>query len=200
MQPLMKKAQAAKTAGQHFKPPSIDEFIPQNMRDTVERIVAAGVRFMYAPQTRDQVKEEIQRDAPVPQKLAEAVLGLMLTLDQQTKGGIPSDALFPAGMKLLGEATEVLGAAGQTVTQEDYNEAARTLFVLMSKKLGMKDEDIMGAAEQAAGGAGQPGAQPGAVDPNEGAEAAEGMAADPDAAKESAEAEAQAAWDEETPR
>lgn len=172
MQALMQRAAKAQPKGPKFTKPDIEQFIPEQARDAVARVIAAGMKVIYAPGMRDQVRQDIERDVPVPQKLAEATLGLMLTLDQQSKGGIPMEALFPAAMELLGEAAEILSAAGQTVTQEDYNEAARILFVQMGRKLGMNDDQIMQAAGQAVGE--EPGA-PAQPDP---------------------EAEAQAAWDE----
>lgn len=179
MQPLMKRAEKAAPKGAKFTAPDVSQFVPPEIQDQVQRVVAAGVKFIYSPQMREQVQKEIARDVPLPQKLAEATLGLMLSLDQQTKGGIPQAALFPAGMNLLGEAGEILSAAGQPVDQDAYNEAARILFVQMSKKLGMSDDDIMTVAAQAAGKGGQ-------------------AAAAPEEAQ-SAEAQAQAAWDEEEP-
>jgi hypothetical protein len=191
---LMSKAQQkAPKTGEKFKAPDVRQFVPEAQRDAVERIVAAGVKFMYSPQAREQVQQDIARQAPVPQKLAESTLGLMLTLDQQAKGGLPAEAMLPAGMELLGEAGEILSAAGELVTQEDYNEAARMLFVGISRKLGMNDDDILGIAEQAAnqaeGGKVAPG-QPSQDEPIE----PQGGDVDAD------DAEAQAAWNEEQPR
>jgi hypothetical protein len=182
---MMERAKkAAPKEGAKFTAPDVRQFVPKELHDVVERITAAGVRFIYSPQAREQVEQDIASQKPTPQKLAESTLGLLLTLDGQTKGGLPADALFPAGLELLGEAAEILSAAGELVTQEDYNEAARMLFVMASKKLGMSDEDVMGVAEQAAakaegGQAGAPAAEAPPVDP---------------------EAEAQAAWDEEQAR
>lgn len=157
-----------------FKRPDISKFVPQGMEDVVARVSAAGQRIMYSDQMRDELRAEVQRDAPVAQKMAESVVGLLLTIDKQTQGGIPEGALFPAGLDLLGEAAEVLTKAGQQVTQEDYNEAARMMFVLMAKKLGIKDDQIMGAAAQAAGAQGGGAPDDEASEPTPDDEAAEG--------------------------
>lgn len=135
-----------------FSRPDIKQFVPEGMQDTVDRISAAGQKIMYSPDMRDELMAEVQSEEAIPLKMAKSVVGLMLTLDQQTQGGIPEQALFPAGLELLGEAAEVLTQAGQQVTQEEYNEAARAMFVLMGQKLGISDDDMMGAAEKAAGG------------------------------------------------
>ncbi len=145
--PIMDKARERGA----FKRPDIAALIPKGMEDTVARLAAAGQRLMYSPDMRDELQAEVGRDAPNAQKMAEAVSGLMLTLDAKSKGGIPEAAIFPAALDLLGEAAEVLAASGQAVTQEDYNDAARQVFVLLGRKLGYDDEQLMGAAAQGAG-------------------------------------------------
>ena len=156
-----------------FTKPDIARFIPEDMRDIVDRVVAAGHKMIYSEQMREQVAKEIQRDVPVAQKLGEAVVGLLLTLDSKTPSGIPQAAIFPAAVELLAEAAEILSASGQPVTQEDFNEAMRTMWVLIGKKLGASDADIMqmtkqAASAQAAPGAGAPVAAPPAVPVNDG--------------------------------
>lgn len=165
--PLMEQARGAAAMPQEeegsgqFERPDIEEFIPEEAKDAVARVVAAGIKLMTSPQMRDDVQQEIERDAPMPQKLAEATTGLMLTLDKQSQGGIPMAALFPSAMELLGEAAEVMTAAGQSVTQADYNEAAQMMFVMIGKRVGATEEQMMGAAEQALGqGGAQEGAEP----------------------------------------
>lgn len=148
-----------------FQRPDISPFIPPGQEDTVARVSAAGQRIMYSPGMRDELQAAVNSDAPVAQNLAQNVTGLMLTLDAQTQGGIPQEALFPAALDLLAEAAEVLTQAGQTVTAEDYNEAAVLLFVMMAKKLGIPDDQIMGAAEQAAGVAEEDAAAPAEAEP-----------------------------------
>lgn len=149
---LMQKARLLQGKQPAFKKPDVGGFVPPETRDAVNRVVAAGMKLVYAPEAREKLMDEINRDTPVPQKLAEAVTGLMLLLDQKSNGGIPMAAIFPAAMTLLGEAAEILQTAGQAVTQTDYNEAAQMMFVLIGKKLGASDEQLMGAAEQATRG------------------------------------------------
>lgn len=162
---LLQRAQQ-KVSG--FKRPDVKPLIPPDMVDVVDRVTAAGMRYLYSPAMREEVMQAIQSQEPVPQKLGNNVTGLLLTLDNQTKGGIPQAALFPAGIELLGEAAEMLVASGQPVTQEDFNTAGLTIFATLAKKLGASDQDVMAAAQQQVGqGAGQP------ADP-QAAEAAEG--------------------------
>lgn len=174
--PLMQKARLLESA--KFKKPDISGFIPPEAKDAVDRVVAAGTKLMYSPDMRQELQAEIDRDVPPAQKMAEAVTGLILTLDKQSQGGIPVQALFPAAMELMGEAAEVLAAAGQPVTQEDYNEAARQMFVLLGRKMGATDEQLMQGAEQIAGQAGGEVDDDAAEDQREDAAEAAGMPED----------------------
>ncbi len=151
MQRAQDRAQEPKGGGE-FKRPDAAQFTPPDQKDAVERVVAAGMKLMYSPAMREELKAEIARDVPVPQKLAEAVTGLLLTLDKQSQGGIPVGALFPAGLELLSESAQVLTAAGQPVGQADYNTAAQMMFVQMGRKMGASDEQMMGTLEQQVGG------------------------------------------------
>lgn len=167
---LMQRAQAKGAAnGQGFKKPDPSTFIPEGSKDAVDRVVAAGMRTIYSPAMRQELENEINRQVPIPQKLAEGVVGLVLTLDKQTQGGIPQAAIFPAVLMLLGEAADLLTNAGQPVTQDDYNEAAQMAFVLVARKMGAKDEDIMGELQKRAGGGAAPaGTAPTEMEPGEG--------------------------------
>lgn len=134
-----------------FKRPNTAQFVPPEMKDAVDRIVAAGMKMAYSPQMAEERQQFIQGQEPVGQRLAQTVAGLLLTLDQQAKGGLPVGAIFPAGVELLADAAEMLDKAGQPVSQEDFNEGARNLFVIVGQKLGGTPDQIMQAAGQAAG-------------------------------------------------
>lgn len=158
--------------GSTFEKKDISGAIPPEIKDAVDRIVAAGIKMMYAPATRKQLMASVQSQEPVPKKIAEAVTGLLLVLDQKAQGGqqapgappmpgappqapqqpgqggqgLPAQAIFPAGYELAAEAATVLVKAGQPVTQDDFNGAIQMLYVLISKKMGGTDEQIMGEA------------------------------------------------------
>lgn len=173
--------------GGQFQAPDWRQFTPPELQDPVERIVAAGAKLMYSPEMRQELHQAVGAQVPVDQKLADNVVGLMLTLDQKSQGGLPVAALFPAGIGLLGEAAQVLQAAGQQVTQQDFNDAAVRMYVVIGKKLGGTDEQIMQGAQQAMGGMAPGGQQPEAEDLGEPGEQPEGTPAD--ASEDQAEGE-----------
>jgi len=149
MQRAQQRANPAQGGG--FKKPDPRTFIPEDQKDAVDRVVAAGMKTMYAPTMREELRNEINRKVPVAQKLSEGVVGLVLTLDKQAKGGIPQGAIFPAILMLLGEAADLLVSAGQRVTQDDYNLAAQQAFVLYARKMGANDSQIMQQLRKSAG-------------------------------------------------
>jgi len=146
---LMQQAAAGAPKGRPFTPPDAGKIVQPQMKDAVDRIVAAGMKLMFSPAMKDERLQAVQSPDPIPKKLAENVTGLILTLDKQSKGGLPVEAIFPAAVMLLSEAAEVLKAAGQDVSEDDYLDAVRMLFVLLGKKMGGTDEQIMQAAQQA---------------------------------------------------
>lgn len=156
--PLMERAQqgAGKPApeqGPGFQKPDITGMYPPELKDSVDRIVAAGMKMMYSPDMREELMAEIKNSSPTPKKLAEAIVGLLLTLDKQTKGGLPEGAIFPAAVELLGEAAGVLIAAGTPVSQDDFEAAMQMTYALIGKALKIDPQKMMSAVEQAAGGA-----------------------------------------------
>lgn len=175
-------AQAATPEGDKgpsgFKKPDISQFVPPDMIDPVQRTVAAGMKIMYSPDMRDEMQAALQSQEPIPKRIADNTLGLLLTLDGKTQGGIPAAALFPVALELAAECAEVLENAGQPVAQQDFNDALLALYAMVGKKLGASDDALMQSAQQAVGqpmtgepGAppqGPPGAPPGAVPPPQG--------------------------------
>lgn len=146
---LMQQAKAAPSTGPSFTPKDPRQFIPAQLHDAVERVFVAGMKMMYSPQMEQERQAAIQSQDPVPKRIADNVLGLMLTLDQQSKGGIPEQVIFPAAVMLVNEAANLLVHAGQDVTQDDYNQALQLLYVQIGKKLGLSNDQLMQGAQQA---------------------------------------------------
>lgn len=148
--------------GESFTKPDLSGIpLTPEQRDSVDRIVAAGLKMMLSPAMRDDLKKAMNSPEPTAKVLAENVVGLMLTMDQKAgKSGLPPEAIMPAAVELLGEAGDLMVQGGRPVSQEDFRTAIQMAFVLISKKMGMNDSQIMDTAnkalppsEQVAGGA-----------------------------------------------
>ena len=131
-----------------FKKPQMDQLVQPQDKDAVDRTVAAGVQIMYAPETSQSLRDAVDSQDPVSERMARNVAGLMLILDKKAQGKIPIAAIFPAALELLGEAAEVLESVKQPVTQADYNEAALMLAAILAGKMGATEEQVMQAGQQ----------------------------------------------------
>lgn len=136
-------------SGATFQKADLSSAIPPEQQDAVQRIVAAGMKMMYGPNMRDQLRKAINSPDPTPKVLAENVAGLMLMMDKASKGGLPAQAILPAAVELLGDAADAMVQAGRPVSQEDYKSAIQMLFVLISHKMGMNEAQIMDTANKA---------------------------------------------------
>lgn len=146
---LMDQAKPAPQEGPAFTPQDPRKFVPPEQHDAVEKVFVAGMKVMYSPQMADEREAALASPEPAPKVLADNVTGLLLTLDQQAKGGLPEQAIFPAGVLLVNEAATLLTTGGKQVTQEDYNGALQILYVQLGKKLGATDDQLMTAAQDA---------------------------------------------------
>ena len=84
-EPHAKKPAAAALQPDASQAPAPDwqQFTPPELRDAVERIIAAGAEADVFARARGELHQAVEADAPVDQKLADNVVGLMLTLDQK---------------------------------------------------------------------------------------------------------------------
>jgi hypothetical protein len=93
------------------------------MRDAYERVLVAGKKMMYAPETADAVHGLILDDqVPMKNKLGEGVANLLVMMDNQGNGTIPKDVLIPVGVSLLFEAADYMFECGIEVTEQDLSD------------------------------------------------------------------------------
>lgn len=136
--------QAAPQEGSSKYKTKVVEAIPPNLRDAFERVVLAGMKVMYSPETEDMVAQTLEGPGEMWKKIGEGVAGLMMILDKQSGKGIPQDILIPAAIELVNEAGTHLNTIGQKVTPEDIKTATQYVVVLLAKKMGANDQQIMG--------------------------------------------------------
>lgn len=134
---------APQQGGPQYKT-KVVEAIPPNLRDAFERVVLAGMKVMYSPETEEMVAQTLEGPGEMWKKIGEGVAGLMMILDKQSGKGIPQDIMIPAAIELVNEAGSHLSAIGQKVTPEDIKTATQYVVVLLAKKLGANDQQIMG--------------------------------------------------------
>jgi len=121
------------------------EKVPPKLKGAYDRIVTAGKKIMYSEKSTEMVKTELNRPAPIDQKLAHAATGMILMMDKESKGTMPQDAAVLAGACLLLEMVDLVLKIGMPVTEQDVRDALDTFVTLVMMKHGAKEPEIMGA-------------------------------------------------------
>ena len=99
------------------------QIMAPEMRDAYERVLTAGKKMMYAPETAEAVHGLILDDeVPMANKLGEGVANLVIMMDNQGNGTIPKDVLIPVGVTLLFEAADYMFECGMDVTDQDLSD------------------------------------------------------------------------------
>lgn len=99
--------------------------VAPDMRKAFNRLVIAGMKLMYAPQTEKMLRQQMNSGPPpvAAGQGAAKVVGLMLA---KSKGTAPFKAMIPAGVMLTCEALDFLERAGKAeLTPELVSEAAQ---------------------------------------------------------------------------
>lgn len=102
---------------------SMVQIMAPEMRDAYERVLTAGKKMMYAPETAEAVHGLILDDeVPMANKLGEGVANLVIMMDNQGNGTIPKDVLIPVGVSLIFEAADYMFECGLEVTDQDLSD------------------------------------------------------------------------------
>lgn len=122
--------------------------IPQqalSLHAKIEKIVMAGMTIMYAPQTRNMLMSGITSQAPMPQKLAMEVAGLMKIIDGKSPSGLPPETVAPASALLMYELADFIKQSGAgSPTPEDIAAALQQLRQIMVKVFSTDSKAVSG--------------------------------------------------------
>lgn len=99
--------------------------LPENMKAPFQRVVLAGLKVMFDPQTHQLMLKELAGPAPLPQKLGLGITGLIALLFQQAQRGIPPQLLIPAGLVLLAHAVQFVQQSGERVSAQEFGQASQ---------------------------------------------------------------------------
>lgn len=144
----------------------IMESAPPELREPIERIVTAGKRLMYDPETHELMLQQLQdmKGGNEADSLAQGIAALMTLIKNESKGPFPLPALVPAAVILLCEAVDFLAEAGRLEpSKELVGQAVEELTGYLMKKMQIGPEQI--AAARQAGQKGGPAPEP-AAPPN----------------------------------
>lgn len=105
------------------------EMMDDKMGDAYDRVLTAGMKMLYAPESSQVVADLISNEeVPMANKLGEGVANLVVMMDNQGNGTIPKEVLIPVGVALMFEAADYLFEVGVDVTEEDLGGALELLI------------------------------------------------------------------------
>ena len=117
--------------------------MPPEMRDAYQRVVVAGKKMMYAPETAEAIHGIILDDKiPMANKLGEGVANLVVMMDNQGNGTIPKDVLVPVGVTLMFEAADYLFEVGMEVTEGDLSDAMELMVYSIFEAYGVPQAEV----------------------------------------------------------
>lgn len=146
--------------------------LPENLKEAWNRIMAAGMKFLFDQKTNPMVNEYLEGEGEIATKIGEGSAGLIAFLDKEARGALPKELIIPAGMALMIEVVKYVQKAGIVeVTVQDFGNAVQ---IYLEKVLGVYGgtmemmEKTLEVASKDAGGH-QPGIEQPAVQPEQGA-------------------------------
>lgn len=117
--------------------------MPPQMRDAYQRVVVAGKKMMYAPETAEAIQGIVLDDqVPMPNKLGEGVANLVVMMDNQGNGSIPKDILVPVGVTLMFEAADYLFEVGMEVTEKDLSDGMELMVYSIFSAYGIPEDEV----------------------------------------------------------
>jgi hypothetical protein len=137
----------------------VRDSLPPQFRVAVQKIVLAGTKIMYDPQTHHLMVQAIQSDNDPAHAVGMGVTQLMTLMYQQSKGSMPPPAIIPAAILLVCEALDFCEQAKLFPVDENViSNAVQTTVAYLMQKMGLTPEKVSQVAQQSAGGQAQGGA------------------------------------------
>lgn len=147
--------------------------LPAQYRVAVQRIVLAGMKVMFSPETHQLMLKAIQGDTDPAHAVGMGVTQLMTLLYKESKGTMPLPALIPAGILLGCEALDFMEKSNMLrASPQIMDDMTQTVTAYLLQKMGYTAQDVAriaqgGSAQAQAPQPGQPApqaapAQPGA--------------------------------------
>lgn len=116
--------------------------LDKKMRVQLDRIVTAGLKVMFSPQSHQLMLKQMDGPQPIAQKIGEGVAGLMSMLFQESNRSISPKLLIPAGTILCAHAALWLRKVGQTVTDQDIGNAIEAMTTAILHAVGIDPDKL----------------------------------------------------------
>lgn len=140
------------SAGDKLSPDALQQAmnIPEPMKVPLQKVVLAGLKVMFSPQSHGLMQKQLQAPGPMPQKLGQGVAGLVCLLFQQSKRTIPPQLLIPAGVILMGHVVDFLKKAQQPVSGSDVGQGFELMVSEILRAFHLDINQVMNNASKKA--------------------------------------------------
>jgi hypothetical protein len=132
--------------------------MPKDLQAAYVRIVEAGMKVMFDPQTRGQTIAAMEEPGDMATKLGDGVAAVMALLFKESNKTMPPQLIIPCGVELLLHAAAVAKSGGMEI---DNNTMAEAMAIMIEKVMQTSGVDAAAGGMIAGGDPGQ-GAQQGA--------------------------------------
>lgn len=139
---------------------SMRENVPPDLQDGYDRIIAAGMKFMFSQETHGEVISFLEGQDPLEEKLSSGIFYLMMNMIQQASGAFPEELIIPAGIDLILQAAEFAEQTGMgEVTPDVIANAIQKYVFLVAEKAGVPQDKVLGGIDKLSAMAQQGGGQ-----------------------------------------
>jgi len=125
--------------------------VPPDMKDAWDRIMVAGMKFLFDESTNTMVNDYLEGPGDMSQKLGEGTAGLMVTLDKESRGALPKELLIPGGIALMILSIKYMKKAGiANVSSQEYAKAIEIFMYKLLGAFGIQQQQFDGYIDQMA--------------------------------------------------
>lgn len=137
--------------------------VPPELMDAFNRIVTAGLKVMYSPETRQMLANQLKQPGDPSQIVGEGIAKLMGILYQQSKGTMPMKAAIPAAQVLTCEAIDFAAKAGiMEVSSQTIADCTKEMVTYLLQVFGFSQAKIQQFIQAGMAHSAQPEAVPAA--------------------------------------
>lgn len=158
--PANEREDAQEGQGGDLSPEGISDKIkmPPELQNAYERVLVAGMKLMFDPQSHEIALQQLQGEGPAGPRLGKAIAGLLTLLFKESNQTMPPQVMIPAGTELLVRAADFLKQSGtEQITDADIGEALTVMIDTLLTGFGLDPEKVLAAGYDASAVPEQPG-------------------------------------------
>lgn len=123
--------------------------IQSNFKAVYDKALLAGLRVMFDKKSHQMLTEQMDKPGPMPQKIAEGVVGLTYMLFQQSNKTLPPQIMAPLTTVLVLKAFDFLQKSNDPeATPQVLGDAIDTALRIMASKFSVPEGNIAAFSKQ----------------------------------------------------